>query len=246
MSRVKKCVVALLALALVSGIAVAQEGGGTLASVTYWSIAPGTQAQFEAGLKAHNQLHAGQEDPVPLLTWEMLSGPRVGQFGRGSFGHVWSDFDVEPANAAADVADSQVHITPYIAGAEPMVWDHLPGISNPAAAPGAISRIIEFYLHPGHEQAFLGAIKRIHEILAEHDWAPYDWYALVDGGEVPTMAVVLPRDNYAGFAPPDPSLDEVLGEEAAEIFEIIGKATRKQVNSTAAFRPDLSYMPSGE
>lgn len=246
MRRATHVVVALLALAVAVVPADAQDGGATLASVTYWTVAPGTTAQFEAGLAAHNQLHVEQGDPVALLTWQVLSGPRVGQYGRGSFGHVWSDFDVDPQTAAADAADSAVHVTPYIAGAEPMVWNHLTDLSNSADEPGAVSRIIEFSLRPGHEQAFIEAIRRIHAILSEHDWLPYDWYALVDGGEIPTMAVVLPRDNYAGFAPPDPDLAKVLGEEAAEIFGIIGKATRRQVNSTVAFRPDLSYLPSGE
>jgi hypothetical protein len=229
--------------------AAAQEDGGTLAAVTYWTIAPGTNAQFEAGLKAHNQLHADQGDPVPLLTWTVISGPRAGQYGRGSFGHVWSDFDVDADNQADDVADSAVHITPYLRNSEATIWDFLPSISRSADGPGNLSRIFEFHLHPGHEQAFMGAISEIHAVLSERDRPPYDWYALVDGGEIPTLVVGLPRDNWASMAPPDPDLGAVMaealgGEKAAMLWETIGKATRKQLNYTLAFRPDLSYMPS--
>jgi hypothetical protein len=233
---------------LLAGPAAAQEDGN-LAGITYWTINDGATEDFEAGLKAHNQYHAKIGDPVPILTWQAISGPHEGKYGRGSFGHSWADFDQDPAALQADTADSAKTITPHIASAESSTWQFMPDLSNPRGTPGTVTRIIEFRVNPGQMETFEGAIGKIHAALSNQEgWPHYEWYALVDGGYVPTYAVVLPRDNFAGFAPGDVSFMEAVaaehGEMAGEIFESLGAATKSQINYTLVARPDLSYWPS--
>jgi quinol monooxygenase YgiN len=227
------------------------QDGGNLAAVTYWTIADGTTEDFEAGLKAHNQFHADQGDPNALLTWQAISGPRAGQYGRGSFGHEWADFDQDEEFLAADTADSEANVTPYIAAAESTTWAAMTTVSNPAAAPGNVSRIYEFLVYPGKRAAFEAAVSKLHEALsAQESWPHYEWYTLVDGGRMPTYAVVLPRENWAGFAPGDMTLVEAMsekyGDEAGKIMQSFGEATEAQTGYTLVFRPDLSYIPAGE
>ena len=71
---------------------------------------------------------------------------------------------------------------------------------------------------------------------------------VVDGGDIPTFIVVLPSDNWAGFAPADPSIGEMLGEAygeegAAKIFAAF-ESVDEQHSATFAYRPDLSYTPA--
>ncbi len=244
MSRaVGACLFIVAALMVVGTGPATAQSDGNLASITYWTIEDGATEAFEAGLKAHNQIHADHNDPAPLLTWQVISGPRIGQYGRGSFGHSWADFDLDDEFTAADNADSAMHITPHIESAEPMIWAKMEEVSNSADGPGQIMRIIEFHVRPGHQGTFEQAVVKIHANLSKHDWPPYDWYALVDGGRTPTYAVVIPRDNWAGFAPGDVSFMEAMGEEGPAIMQALGEATESQVNWMIEARPELSYWP---
>lgn len=242
----------MLTVALAAGGPAMAQYDGNLANVTWWTVEQADREAFEAGLKKHNEFHAAQGDPVPILTWEEISGPRIGQYGRGSFNHHWADFDQDPETLAADTADSNQHITPFIAGAEPTIWAFRADMSRPrTTGSGAVSRVFEFRVRPGEAFAFEQAVGKIHAALSKHgDWPSYEWYELVDGGRTPTYVVVLQRDNWAGFAPGEPSMMEAVsaeyGDGTAAIFQSLGAATEKQINSMIVFRPDLSYLPAGD
>lgn len=248
MSRANTILLCAAVLVSIAAPAAAQ-GDGNLASVTYWTVDPENTEAFEAGLQAHNQLHADQGDPVALITWQAISGSRNGQYGRGSFDHEWADFDLDEAMEEADTADSAIHLTPYIEAAEPMIWASMPEISNPAGGPQPIARIYEFRVRPGHAFAFEEAVGKIHAALMKHDWPHYEWYVLVDGGRTPTYAAVVPRENWAGFAPGETSMMEAVageyGDDARSIFEAFGATVEAQEAFTIVYREDLSYLPSG-
>lgn len=246
-------VVLALCLLLAPAPAPAQEGGN-VARVVYWTIRDGHQSDFEAGLAAHNQLHAAQKDPHALLTWQIVSGKRTGQYLRGSFGHNWADFDVDPEVAAADEADSAKNIDPHIASAEPIFGEFLPELSNPVQGgePSTVSHVHYFHLHPGKAGQAREAIAKVHAALAkvEGGWPPYHWYSL-SSGHLPTFVLSLPRANWAAFDPRDPSMGAVMraeyGEEGAgEIFDSFADAIESQYAYHAVLRTDLSYFPASE
>ena len=245
---------AVLALALLLAPAPAPaEDGGNVARVAYWTIRDGHVADFEAGLAAHNQLHVAQKDPHPLLTWEIVSGKRTGQYIRGSFGHEWADFDQEAANAEADAADSAKNLDPHIASAEPVFGVARPELSNPPSGPpSGVSQVIYFHVNQGMAQQFVGAIKKVHAALGkvEGGWPSYLWYDLASGS-LPTYVLSLPRANWAGFAPGDPSLFDAVAaeygpEDAQSIFAEFSAAVEHQHAFFSVFRGDLSYMPASE
>ena len=248
MSRASRVCLGIAVLVLLAMPVSAQQEDGNLAAVTWWTIDAADVEAFEAGLRAHNAFHGSWGDPTPLLTWMELSGPRQGQYGRGSFGHSWADFDAQAANGEADSADSDLHITPYIADAETTTWVFRPDISRPGAGPMPVSRVIEFVLHSLQEDQFAAVIAKIHAALDEQeDWPSYEWYQLIDGGEVPTFVVVLSRNSFAEFAPRDPAFEAVVGakygEETAAIFGSLAETIKVHRVSTIAFRSDLSYFP---
>lgn len=244
--------VCLLALALAPAMASAQDGG-EVARVTYWKIRDGHLADFEAGLAAHNQLHVEQKDPHPLLTWQIVSGKREGQYLRGSFGHEWSDFDVDPATAEADAADSAKNLDPHIERAEPVFGIFQPELSSPPSGPPSrVSRVIYFHLHPGKERQFAEAVGKVHAALQEVEggWPAYLWYELVSGS-LPTYVLSLPRADWAGFDPGDRKMGAAIaakhGEEAAKaIFERLFEAVEGQYSYFSVLRTDLSYFPEAE
>ena len=251
MKRIITLAAAAMALALMLLPAPALAGdAGNVARVTYWTIRDGHEADFEAGLAAHNQIHVDQQDPNALLTWQIVTGKRNGQYLRGSFGHDWADFDQESAIAEADAADSAKNIDPHIANAEPVFAVAMPELSNPGSGPSSVSQVIFFHVRPGKQQQFEGVIGKIHAALGkvEGGWPAYIWYE-VSTGSLPTYVVSLPRGNWAGFEPGDTSLGAAVAAEygaegAGKIFEALGDAIEHQHSYITVLRTDLSYLPA--
>lgn len=241
---------AVLVVVLTAVPVAAQEApAGNLAQVVSFVVTDA--AAFEAGLKAHNQYHAGLNDPMPIQTFEIITGPRGGEYLRGSFGRTWASFDAEMANLAADAADTAQNLDPHVTRSEVTIYEVQPEISRfPEGGIRPLFKIIEFRLKWGHERTFMDAIGKIHAALGEvEDFRPYIWYRLEDGGHVPTYVVSLPSDDWAGFAQPDRGIDQIVGEkygeEAGAIFEAMGSAIESESNYTIAYREDLSYLPAG-
>ena len=246
----RRIIIPILVL-LLSGLpALAQEEPGNLARVAFWSIKAGMEEQFENGLKAHNGWHRQQNDSQALLTWEVVTGPRTGQYLRASFGHRWPDFDQDPKTADADAADSAIHLDPYIESGGPAIYRHIPELSRSAGETMPLARVLVFHLKYGKAREFEAAVMKIHQALGKIDWPHYEWYALVDGGWGPTYVVSLPRANWAGFVPGEKSLPEVVGEaygdEADGIWEAFEETVASQESYSVTFRSDLSYIPGGE
>lgn len=243
--------VGLVALVAVAPVLADSHQGGDIARVTYWKVASGSTAQFEAGIKAHNQLHADHDDPMPIFTGIIVTGKHQGEYVRGSLGHKWSDFDGEGAvPVEKDDADMAIHVAPYLEAARTVYYEYQPEISNSMGAPAPLARVVHFHLKPGHEQAFRGAIEKIHQALSDKNWPPYEWYIVADGGHQPTWIVVLARNSWAGFEPSDPDFATVVGqtygEEAAGIFADLTGAIAGQYSHTIAFPAGLSYTPAGQ
>lgn len=240
-----------LLLLVVPAFAEHHEEGGNIARITYWTLERGSEEKFVAGIKSHNQLHADHNDPHPIFTGVILNGHQQDVWVRGSLGHKWSDFDA--AGAVPNDVDQEhmaAHLQPSIASSRTVFYQHLPGLSNPAATPGAMAKVIFFHLHPGKDQVFAEAVGKIHQALsAQESWRPYDWYMVADGGKQPTWAVVLPSDDWAGLAPDDPAFEAAMGakwgEEAPKIFDALFSAVASQYSHTISFPADLAYAPSG-
>lgn len=258
MKRFFGCLAALAVLAMawpVAAGATSHEGGeeapGVVTQVTYWTVKDGMEDDFEAGLEKHNALHASQNDPTGLHTWQVVSGPHVGTYIRVSFGHHWADFDAAGENVEADEADAAVNVDAYIESATPMFYSVLPMLSRfpQGEGPSGVSRIITFNVRPGRQGAFMETIGKIHAAIEKTDWlAHYIWYQREDGGRLPTYVVVLPGPNWASFAPNEKPLPAVLMEvygeqETAKILGGITDSVESEWSETAVYRKDLSYLP---
>ena len=252
----KKTVVSLVLCALLLVLApVAQaeeEEPGTVTRISYWTIKAGMEDEFEEGLKRHNDFHKAHNDDWALHTWQVVTGKNAGKYLRGTFGHHWADFDAEDEMAEADAADAATNMNLYLESGHPIILNHLPNLSHPPESdgPSAMYRAVFFHLKQNGQRAFMEAVGKAHAAIGKTNWpSNYIWYEVVDGGRIPTLILVLPRANWAAFAPQEKSFAEMLleaygEEEAGAILAAFGDSTALQWSETGAYRPDLSYVPA--
>ena len=231
----------------------AQEQAETLAWITYWTIEPHSSAKFEEAIKKHNAFHKAQNDPNAALTWEILTGKMTGHYMRGAVGRQWADFDAPGVDEVADAADVAATIGPHIARAKTVVYEFWPDLSRlPEGGPSKLARIVHFNIKRGSQGRLKEAIGRAHEAIGKSNWpTTYAWYEVVDGGHRPTFALVLPKENWAGFASPEKTFDKMLtevygAEEAGKILSAFGESIEDESSFTIGQRLDLSYLPATE
>ena len=232
----------------------AQEKPGTLAALEFQRPKNGMVPQYEAGRKQKAAWHKQQNDPQPLLVWEILSGDNTGTYLVGRFGQHWADFDKPPISDEADLAEFQKVVGTYVDSVTARYYQLLPKISNPpsgATMPPKFSEILIFQVRSGKGSDFRSAIDRIYEASQKTKWTPnFEWYVLVNGGQTGTYVLSLPRNSWADFEDkPDVKpfrdmLKEAFGQaEADSIVDRIDHAVEKEMSETIQFRPDLSYLP---
>ncbi len=248
-------VVSVLLLALP---VVTQEEDGNIAFVAWVKVKPGMTKQFEEGRKQHAEWHRQQNDSTSWLVWQAISGKDTGIYGIGTFGHKWEDFDTPTVDEAADEANRRETTGPYVESVHVEYWALLPKVSqaSPREGPAGLgpdatprSAVLIFHVHYGKGEDFNYLIGKFHRAIEKTNWpVDYEWYALVNGGEQPTYALVLPRENWAAFKPQEKPfaamLEEAYGrQEAQGLLERFGKVVRKQTSYISQNRPDLSYIP---
>jgi len=253
MTKKRFLVVALVAAALVLPAAT-QEEEGTIAKIVFFRAKPGMNAQLQDGLKKHMAWHQEQGGTWAWFVWSVETGDNTGGYGAGTFDHRWADFDKPDVDEAADAADSAKNVLPYMAeGAAWRYYMRLPKVSRPRPAsqgPAPLEVVLIFRLRMGAQEEFGNVIAKVHQAIEKTNWPEhYEWYALVNGGEHPEFVLVLPRDNYAGMAPPAKSFEKMLEEafgpeEAAAILKTFEKTIKSERSEIIRTRPDLSYLPA--
>jgi len=239
----------ILCLLLLALPVATQEEEGTIALVALYKVKAGMQKEFEEGRKRHVEFHKQANDTDTWIAWQVVSGENTGAYGVGSFGHKWEDFDTPTVDDAADEADRAKNIAPYIDSVTVHYWARLSKVSRPAEAPAKMSVIILFDVHYSKAEEFNYLIGKFHKAIEKTKWpAHYDWYALVNGGEQPTYALVLPRENWAAFKPLEKPFDKMLEEaygrqEASALLDKWGKVIKGSRSHINLSRPDLSYIP---
>lgn len=212
----------------------------------------GMQQQYEAGRKKHMDWHKRQNDTWEWVTWEVLTGDRTGLYITGSFAHRWKDFDDYGKMEAADTADAAANLGPYSASTMSFFVGFMADASRPPEGRGfsPMAEHIHFQLKQGADSQFRHAIKKIHEAIGKTSWPTnYLWYELLDGGEHPAYALILPMKNWADMAPPEVAfpamLEKAFGrEEADAIMKEIDRSIHTQRSEILRYRPDLSYTPA--
>ncbi|MDA2924633.1 hypothetical protein MYX65_08265 [Acidobacteria bacterium AH-259-L09] len=121
---------------------------------------------------------------------------------------------------------------------------------NPKSFPLVL--VVAFQVHESKVTDFLYSARKFHAALQKANWPNYYfWSQVVAGGEGPLFNLVLPKKNWAGLTPPEKPfpavLEEVLGRQEAEsLIETFDGTIRSSRSDILRYRPDLSYVPSGQ
>jgi hypothetical protein len=246
---------ALGILLLMAGSLFAQDMDkrGTLVSLEFQKIRRGMQPQYEAGRKQKAAWHKQQNDPLPLLVWQTLSGEQTGDFIVGRFGQHWADLDKPAVTDEADIAEFEKVMGSYVESVVARYYDFMPKISNSTLdGPAKFSEILTFHVRSGKISDFRSAITRIYDASKKTNWPiTYEWYELSNGGDSGTFVLALPHKSWAEFEdkpdvkPYREMLKEAFGQaEADSIVDRIDRSVERETSEILQFRPDLSYMPA--
>lgn len=238
--------VALLALPVL-----AQGPSGPVVRVATWKVKTENVAKFEAGLKKHNQFHRVKNDTTTLETWQVTSGKHTGRYIRVVSLPSWTAFDTPTVDEAADEVDAAANVNAYLEGETVEWWQMLTAQSyGPMdAAPTAMDEILFFHLNMGHNQHFMHLIGKVTEAAKKNNWSVnFYWYALANGGEHPTYALVIPKKNMAAFEDPDITFIQLLQKtfspaEMQLILDGFDKSIHCERSEIISYREDLSYTP---
>jgi hypothetical protein len=231
----------------------AQEKPGTIAALEFQKPKNGMEPQYEAGRKQKAAWHKQQNDPQPLLVWQILSGENTGTYVVGRLGQHWADFDKPPISDEADLAEFQKVVGGYVDSVIARYYEFMPKVSNPTSdkLPSKFAEIVTFYVRYGKDSDFRSAMARVTEAAAKTKWPPnYEWYELASGGLAGAFVLVLPHKSWADFEdkpevkPFREMLKDAFGQpEADSITERFDNSVQKETSEIVEFRADLSYLP---
>lgn len=251
--RTASACLSILAFLLSTVSVLAQPDGGTVARIALFRAKEGMKDEMERGIKKHMEWHRKKNDSWAWLTWVVVSGENTGMYGGGTFGHAWADFDNPSVPEDEDQADADSNVRPYIDDVEVRYYSHLPEVSRlEGAEEAAMNAIITFQVRFGMDRQFNHLIRKFHEAIGRTDWPiRYGWYVLVNGGMAGEYLLVLPRNDWADFAPFEKPFAQMLEEaygraEAESLLDAWRETVRGSKSEIIANRPDLSYVPGSK
>ena len=242
----------LLAVAALSAIpsmpTFAQQERGNVTLVMEMTPKPGSEKQFEAGLKQLSTWYASNNDPQARVVFMQITGEKFGTYSVVRRWMHWADLDKSSGERARVQFDKAMADT--VATYALKVYEEVPALDHPANSerPEKYYEIDTFHVPLGKMDRFAGAAGRLREAI-EKTKSPMDvsWLALSEGGNFGTWVAAIGHDTSADFGSPTP--DEILknafgGDEAKsilnEISDLIGGHFTQEV---IEFRADLSYFP---
>jgi len=232
---------------------VAQSNPGTILQLEFQTPKNGTIPQYEDGRKQKAAWHKQQNDKMPLLVWEIISGDATNTYIVGEPPQHWADFDKPSIPEDQDIAEYNKVIGNYVESLKTRFYEFLPKISNPPSGqlPMKYEEVVSFQTRYGKEADFRSAISRIHDAGVQTKWpVNYEWYVLANGGKAGEFVLVIPHDNWAGFEdqpnvkPFRDMIKDAFGQsEADSIMNRLDSSVLSETSSIIQFRPDLSYIP---
>jgi len=232
----------------------AQEKPGVVARIGIFKPKPGMVQQFEQGRKKHFEFHRKSNDTWAWFTWEVLTGEHAGNYVTGTFGHQWKDFDAWERLDAADTADANANMGPYLEQDLTKYYEMIPEASRPPTGntPSPMSQVTHFYVKVSGVGAFVDALKEAKTALDKVNWPTHSfWYSLASGGEGPEYVLVTARSSWADLQSPEKTLAQALSDvygpqKATAILDAVRSNTRYTYSELIKYRPDLSYVPAAK
>jgi hypothetical protein len=232
---------------------VAQSTPENILQLEFQTPKNGTLPQYEDGRKQKAAWHKQQNDKTPLLVWQIISGDDTNTYIVGQPPQRWADMDTPSIPEETDLAEYNKVIGNYVEKLVTRFYEFMPKISAPpdSKLPLKYEEVIAFHVKYGKGMDFEKGITRIKEAASKTNWPnKFEWYHLANGGSGDEWVLVLPHDNWAGFAdnpnvkPVEQMAASAMGEaQAKALFDSFNDMVMYETTSIIQFRPDLSYIP---
>lgn len=204
----------------------------------------GRRATFDEGYRAHLEWHRANRDTLTWLAWDVIAGPRLGQFVDGIFGVSFQAID-ERVDPAGDARDAAANVEAHAqATAREMLRLRRDLSTAPVlehGAPGPLVQVVRYSgcasCGPFLEQAF----ERMRSDATRRQLAPWAVYESV-AGEPPGFVLMIWRDRWASF---DDAEADPARSLRAHLARIAPGADIDVSNEIWRYRADLTYTPAG-
>ncbi len=244
--------IGVLAMALP---AAAQMAPKTISHVLYVTAKSGMHSQFEAGVKKLRVWQKEHNYPYASQAWVVITGKREGEYVFVTGGRDWKDFDESAKFGEGESKVVAADIAPYVDSVVGSFWRVHPDLSaHPPQAghtPPQFISVTTYYLQPGGEASVEHLIKQVNEAIKKTQWPapPNEWYSLVNGGMGSQFAHVTGHQDWASFAPPQPSFEKMLTEAygkegSTAIFHKFVKNIKTWRTEIYRYQSELSYTPA--
>ncbi len=239
----------ILALALMPAPSQAQD------MARFWEFTPkaGNVPAFVEAFRAHVEYRKELGDPWSWYVYETVVGKDYPKFYVASWNHTWADFDAydQWENGGAASAHFQATVSPLLEDMTTNISQANRAMERMPDDPNWVPQFVNvttFYILPGKQGQFQEMIMKWHEAIEAADMDLYyssDYLAA--GGEGPLFSIAIMGDNWASFAEPDPTMEQVMvdhfgEEEAMAIFTGFGESVHHWDNFVVRTRPDLSLI----
>lgn len=241
--------VATVTLLLVSVAGAVEAQRGPIGRMFVVQPKPGEAAAWEEAYKKHLDWHRSQNDKWNWTTYQIESGPRLGQYFIRTGGHEWADFDELGEMGSQDAADYFSNAGKHEASS--VSWfDRTHFEMSRLPEGGGPYNILEYtrvVVKPAKVPEFMNAVAKFHAAFEKTDSpAVYAIAQVESGGRTSNFAFVGLHESWAGLEQ-DPMaipkmMEEVYGRQDAQaIAEDFWSTVEEMETFTLRRRPDLSY-----
>lgn len=210
----------------------------------------GATKALEDARKKHNEFHKTEKDKVPILIWEIATGPSQGSYLSASCGMAWKDMDRD-AFDQRDAADRAKTLSPYVGEQHTSYWIFRQDLSSgtEGGTPAKMMTATHYFVKPSGITQFNDAVKRIFAAVAQtkYPMKPIRWYVLANGGEGPHYVAVTDRASFADMQGPEQTMADMLKQAYGaddKTLQSFRDAVDHTMSEMMEYRADLSYVPA--
>ncbi|MFW6083701.1 MAG: hypothetical protein ACODAA_00620 [Gemmatimonadota bacterium] len=201
----------------------------------------GERSAFEEGYRAHLDWHRAHQDSLVWYGWDVLAGPRLGQFVDGAFGMRFAALDerVDPGGDAEDAAET---FRPHGTATARELLLLRPDLSTATPleelTPRPFVQVVRYAANPGTVARLERALEAVRQVARPDSLLAYTVYEIVAGAE-PGFLLMVWRDGMGSFDQVDRNPERALRYRIADWEDA---ATIDVTRELWRYRPDLSYL----
>lgn len=227
----------------------AQESGGNLAWVATVTPLPGHGFQFEEGAQQYaRDVEAAGGDAV-WLAFEVILGPRSGQYMYGMFNAAGADFGNMGGDQEAIEESFRENVAPHAGDYEAQILRRMVdlGTWTPEDPMAPMYEVIRMWVKPGQDAFMSHLMTKVRGVMSEaypdYRWSVWTAAAGATGSE---WILTFPMQDFSVYDDYDPmgfprALAGAYGHTEMEmLLDGLSEAVMKQTHEVFVVRQDMS------